>query len=860
MKQRIERIGALDRSARRWHRIARVLGSLALLTGTTGWLAACDGDDERPGPQTPTTTAQAAEVEDETRTKPREELEPWRSLFQEAARAEIDDGGLFIDLGTADQHKYTRGNWGTGWGRPRSPKNQPSHARMTKRSAWLNVLLRQPHVGVTLRARSPKTRQRLEIRTGDVVLGGATIPRTWSDVTIAFKGDALPRDTRRIDLVARRAGIEVDWMHWLRDEKSLDETNGEAGRGTSRPAGNRTTVTVSGRPRRALVAAPGRSYSFYLHVPSRATLVFDHGAESAMNFTVRVETVDHEITELFTTAAEVGTWREATVSLDDYAGQAVRLELATTGEPGAAGWGEPAIYRPRQADESSTTKADEPSNAQANAQATNQANEPSNAPANAPAPSQPRNVILVLMDTTRADSFRRFSSRFDVHSPVMDRYASQGTAFLAAYNNESWTKPSVATLLSGLYPVTHTARWAKSRVPDDVEFFSQHLQKHGIFTMALISNAVVSRDFGFDRGWDVFDNFASTHKANGRHLYMDATDRLDKLMEKDRFFLYIQSVDAHTPYQVSERDTRHYFEGEYRGRIGSAFSEEEQRGVANGNLDLDETDWDWLWALYHGEVTFQDRQLGKFLSRVEELGLLDDTLLVLTNDHGEEFNDHDRMGHGWRLYDELVRAPLVIHYPPLFPAGETIDTIVEHVDLAPTLVEALGLPAMRNTDGLSFLPMIKGTSVRQRPWYTLSSSVNGMRAIRVGRWKLHTGETMGWMRLHDLHEDSAEQISLHETALIAGRLCDIYLGEALASPSKLQRLQDSVTRREFRSRNIVMSDKLRREMQALGYLSIDPATDSSETLADTDSTADSDSEENGDGDELGSDGAGQSGK
>lgn len=91
---------------------------------------------------------------------------------------------------------------------------------------------------------------------------------------------------------------------------------------------------------------------------------------------------------------------------------------------------------------------------------------------------------------------------------------------------------------------------------------------------------------------------------------------------------------------------------------------------------MSETDLVWVWALYHGEISYQDAYLRGFLAKVEELGLFEDTMIVITNDHGEELEDNGGLGHGWRLYED----PLMVYYPPLFPAGKRVDTIVEDVD------------------------------------------------------------------------------------------------------------------------------------------------------------------------------------
>ena len=108
-----------------------------------------------------------------------------------------------------------------------------------------------------------------------------------------------------------------------------------------------------------------------------------------------------------------------------------------------------------------------------------------------------------------------------------------------------------------------------------------------------------------------------------------------------------------------------------------------------------------------------------FLEKLKELGRLEDTIVVVTNDHGEEIYDHGSFGHGWTLFEEMIQAPLMIHYPPMFPEASIVDDITEHVDLAPTVLEAMGLPPMKGTEGTSFLPTLHG-SLEQEPRYAVS--------------------------------------------------------------------------------------------------------------------------------------------
>lgn len=711
-------------------------------------------------------------------TSARAGLRSFRPLIHEVARAELRVGGLVVDFGSADQHKYTRGGWGTGWSGSRED-GDVGYAVARAKVARLAVRVIEEPAELLLRVRSDAGSQKLTVSADGRELGTARVGTEWSIARIPVAGIEAGRTLVELSRSAKKKSIDVDWLAFAA------ESDAEPPMLLPRVA----PVSLGGSLRRVLTAPTPRSYSFYLQPPKHGRLVFDTGSSEAVEFLVRAETGAGELVELYRGRATPGRFTEHVVDLAPLAGRAVRLELSTSDGAPRTGWGEPTIYVPREP---------------------------------APVAARPRartakNVIVVVLDTTRADAFAPFAPN-TIHTPELDAFAAAGTAFTSAYSQENWTKPSVATMLSSLYPTTHTARKAKSKLPDEVTFLSQHLDAHGFETVMMSANAVISDKFGFARGWDDFQNHSRSTQGNGRHLYRRAAKWLEDHHDDGRFFLWVQSVDAHTTYDVPRRYWSRYFEGEYDGPIGSTFDAEEQIAIGNSDMRISSRDLDWIKALYYGEVTFQDKQLGVLFDKIEELGLYDDTIVVVTNDHGEELREHGSMGHGYSLYEEMTRAPLVVHYPPLLPAATQVDTIVEQVDLAPTLVEALGLPPMLDVDGLSLLDLFGRRPVRQRPLYAVASAVNGTRSIRVGRWKLIVGETKDWLHLFDLERDPGEQHDLVEDASVAGRLCEVYLGEALASPRKSTRLEGSGTVRTLRAEDIDLDDGLRRQLEALGYL------------------------------------------
>ncbi len=739
----------------------------------------CTSDSKSESTSSKANPATATKVSQTPAKEPdlRDGFQLWRSLLAEASRAELRIGGPFIDLGTSDQNKYTQGHWASGWSE--SKEDKVSAATIKDGKALLNTYLISTPAELVVRARSTEGPQTLGFAFGARKVGGVELTTSWQELRMPLPD--LGKGRKKLKLTHSKGNaVEVDWL-WLA---------GELGQATPKVVDHAAPIKIGDRLRRSLLAPGAQSYSYYLHVPKETTLIFDYAAKTPMDFVVRAEGVDNKVSELFRATSEE-TWKSAKVDLSEFAGRAIRLEFATEGAGSGGAWGEPGLF---------TVKPAKPTN------------DPQEIIAKA---KKAKNLVVVVLDTTRADQFETFTADNGIYTPKFDAFSKEGTAFTRAYNNGNWTKPSVLSIMSGLYPATHTATKPESMVPEGIELISEHLQAQGLRTRGFTANPVVSEKFGFERGWDEFEVFYEA-EASGQSMYKRAAKWTEENGDKP-FFLYIQTIDPHTTYAVPKQYWSRYYKKNYSGQIGESFKRDEQKKINDKEMTLTADDVAWIQALYHGEISYQDEHVGVFLDALKAQGRLDDTIVVVTNDHGEEIHDHGSFGHGWTLYEEMIRAPLVIHYPPLFPKASVVDDITEHVDLAPTLVEALGLPPMKGTEGTSFLPALHG-SVEQEPRYAIAISDNGKRSIHIGNWKLEISKKKGWKQLFEITSPVAETRDRRADAELAGRLCEIYMGEGMATPSKLHRKTGVGGGTRFRAQDANMDAETRKQMEALGYL------------------------------------------
>lgn len=702
-----------------------------------------------------------------------------RSLLRTHYRSELRASGLFVDLGTPDETKYTRAGWESGWLSKKKSAGDVSSTLIAGTNARLNTYHLSSPQSIVLRARSTGGKQELSLKIGKTSLPSQPLGSKWSE--LQFSLTDLKVSGRSILNISHSASepVEVDWV-WFGDEvsnipPSIVERVGKA--------------KIEKRVRRAILAPSARSFSYYFSPPKDAQLIFDFGIEKGeAEFVVRVQSLKGEAKELFRKAG-APAWQDGKVDLSNYAGQPIRLELATEGLATGAAWGEPGIFVAER-------KGVETLGVEKGKAA--------------------KNLVMIVLDTTRADSFAAFSKGNAIHTPVVDAFAKISTVFTSAYNVSNWTKPSVTSMLSGLSAMTHGATKPASRVPENAKLLSEHLKEHGFDTLAYSANPVVGPAHGFDKGWDSMTVYEK-REGDGHAMYTRASNWIrERETEKKRFFLYIQTIDAHTTYAPPRSYSKRYHKENYSGIIGNGFTRDEQRAINEKTMSVSERDKVWIDALYKGELSYQDEKVGFLLKALKETGRLEDTVVVLTNDHGEEIFDHGTIGHGWQLYEEMIQAPLMIHYPKVLPAKK-VSHMLEHVDLPPTLLELLGLPPMQGIDGRSMLARIANDNSSDPLDYIVSTSDNGKRTVISGGWKLIVHKNKGWVHLFQLGQKDAEFKERRKDSAIAGRMLEIYLAEAMHNPSKLSRLSGQ-SGKKLHSVEMKLDPKTKAQLEALGYL------------------------------------------
>lgn len=397
-------------------------------------------------------------------------------------------------------------------------------------------------------------------------------------------------------------------------------------------------------------------------------------------------------------------------------------------------------------------------------------------------PQRPPNVLLVVIDTLRADAVIGAPVS---RAPVISTLAREGSLFTQARSTAPWTVPAHASIFTGLYPSRHSTHNEGRALPRDANTLAEILSAtHD--TAAFTENPHITRGKQFDQGFSVFKN--TWPKRTPGSLRRETTNRLvrDWLTThpgERPFFVFINFMDPHLPYRPPDR-----FEKMLSGGAAEAseitrmtsFEASDARQVMARRDQLTEAELAALRRLYAAEVASADSRLGKVIDALRVQDLLDETLVVVVGDHGENIGDHGLMEHQLCLYESLLRVPLLLRLPGTVPAGIRRHDPVQLVDIYPTVLEAVGVPkeSWPTYDGESLLgsnmepdralvaeymlPLDQQRIfAREMPEFDFSPFMRRLQSIQIGSRKLILARNEP-VELYDLATDPMETENLLE--------------------------------------------------------------------------------------------------
>jgi arylsulfatase A-like enzyme len=390
---------------------------------------------------------------------------------------------------------------------------------------------------------------------------------------------------------------------------------------------------------------------------------------------------------------------------------------------------------------------------------------------------RPTNVLLITIDTLRDDHCS--SSGYErPTTPHLEELSRQGARMALAYSPTSTTGPTHASIFTSLYPIAHGVIKNGLSLGPSFTTLAGTLRERGYDTAGVVSSFVLDTKFGYSRGFDFYDDdFDPQETSLPRKKFeghdveggfdqrattttRKALEQLERLGGGERpFFLFVHYFDPHAPYDAPES---------WVERFRAAESDE---GSLSATIDA-----------YDAEIAYTDDAVGALLDRLREIGLEDDTLVIVTSDHGEGLMQHGHPTHGVQIYEEAVRVPLIFRLPGRIASGRVFHEPVELLDLAPTILDLLGSAPVDGLHGRNLAQTLAGDAPLdpQRPVHLHRRHyrarmmgeipVRGQKfGVRLEQWKYIESDDKESKELFDLESDPGERNNVYESNVDVGR-------------------------------------------------------------------------------------------
>ena len=423
------------------------------------------------------------------------------------------------------------------------------------------------------------------------------------------------------------------------------------------------------------------------------------------------------------------------------------------------------------------------------------------------------NILLVLIDTLRADRLGVYGNESGL-TPFLDEIAKSGVVFTHAYAPSSWTVPSIASLFTSRYPSQHRATTADARLVESEVTLAESLAAAGYATAGFVANLRLDERLGYGQGFDRWRVFKQLPLVKGKVVQAHSLEWLDvqQAAAPDQpVFLYLHLTEPHSPYVPSP---------EMRNRFELPDSRDARVTEAHRKLqvplysELSEDEIALLASLYDAEVATVDRAIFLLFQQLRERDFFRNTVVVVTADHGEEFREHDMMAHGTTLYEAAVRIPLIVVLPG--GQGRVVTDTVSLLDVAPTLLELAGVPRETSYEGHSLVGLLHGRERGGGPTDVLielgdPQSPDDWRSHRVGMirspFKVLV-DVDGVARRYDLDRDPEEK---------SPQSADDVSAAAVLAADLDRKLRELAERSDHGLVRGMIDDETREKLRALGY-------------------------------------------
>jgi|Deesub1362B_J571_1020462.scaffolds.fasta_scaffold00056_3 arylsulfatase A-like enzyme len=533
---------------------------------------------------------------------------------------------------------------------------------------------------------------------------------------------------------------------------------------------------------KAIVQSPASSIDYYINIPENGRLIFSLYAENPVQFKIWISSAEKDSELIFSENFNKPEKKSLIYELNliPYYKKIMKFSFQIEGK-GKGFWLNPMIiYRREGFSKKRYLKFCEELKEKA----------------------KKWNLIYIVLDSARPDHFSCYGYKYKTTLNI-DRIARKSLVFQNAFAQAVYTLASTSSLFTGLYPVSHYVVMDYQKLSDSFYTLAEAFRDKGYLTLAETSNPYVSEKFNMNQGFIHFEENWKTENI----LLKSKTIKLIKERKK-RFFLYLHYTSPHAPYNPPLRFKRKFGAHLCNKKIGTVEYLEE---IEKGKIELKEKDLDCLIKLYDANLNYVDYYIGKVINLLKKENLLDNSVLVISSDHGEALFEHGKIQHNTTVYEEMIKIPLIIKFPDesrIKP--RRIPYLVEIVDLTTTFFDLFELPKKMNysLEGKSLLPLIFSNQPVKDFIFSRTIIPLSLYCIRSERYKYILNLNNNCAELYDLKSDPGEKINLISNRFIASFLHQ-YLLNHLLSAQKIKKGKEKY---------IEIDEKTRERLRSLGYL------------------------------------------
>jgi len=346
-------------------------------------------------------------------------------------------------------------------------------------------------------------------------------------------------------------------------------------------------------------------------------------------------------------------------------------------------------------------------------------------------PKDVPNVVIIVMDTARQDRLDCYGYNRNT-SPVLTELVKNSSTYTRAYTPGGWTPPAHASLFTGLFSIAHQTTQEAWKMGDSLTTLAEVFKTEGYETIGIIENPMLNKRNNFDQGFSrYYECWRFAEKGENRAFTL-LKKSLNKRKARKPFFMFINLIEPHSPYDSSKQ-----FKNQFISNQSVTLEKNMWPEFFLGKKTFTDDEIRHLNELYDAELLYVDYVIGKMMRELQSRNLWQDTVFIVTSDHGENIGDHEMMDHVFSLHESIIKIPLIIHYPKLFPSGTSHEYPVQLTDIFPTLLEIIGADAKRYpSQGRSLLGREAGDNgIVFSEYYFPKQALQGMDRKGLSKYK-----------------------------------------------------------------------------------------------------------------------------